>query len=168
GWHNWSQPDREQTSRYAEFASTGPAARTSERLKWAKQLTETEAKTITLERVLSGADSWNPKTGTASFTNMNAAAQTPIVLWPDGAPGAVGILGSSAGGHLAATIATHFDSGKSDAGDPIERPSSRPNLLILLYPVITMREKTHAGSKKNLLGENPSPQLIALLSNDEW
>src|SRR5258705_6928912 len=54
-------------------------------------------------------------------------------------PERVGILGSSAGAHLAATIATHFDSGKSDAGDPIERLSSRPNLLILLYPVITMR-----------------------------
>src|SRR5438552_12245469 len=68
-------------------------------------------------------------------------------------PERIGILGFSAGGHLAATIATHFDSGKRDASDPVERVSSRPNLAILVYPVITMREKTHAGSKKNLLGD---------------
>ena len=79
----------------------------------------------------------------------------------------IGILGFSAGGHLASTLGTHFDSGKPDASDPIERVSSRPDLLVLVYPVITMREKTHAGSKKHLLGENPSPELVALLSNEE-
>jgi acetyl esterase/lipase len=79
----------------------------------------------------------------------------------------IGILGFSAGGHLASTLGTHFGSGKPDASDPIERVSSKPNLMVLIYPVITMREKTHAGSKKNLLGENPSPELVALLSNDE-
>ncbi len=263
GWHNWNQPDREKTSRYAEFASTGAGAKPNERVKWAKQLTDAEAKAITLQRVLAGADSWNPKTGTTSFTNLNPASQTPIVLWPEGAPGSIGkdpvdiptltpflplkekatgaavivcpgggyghladheggpvaewlnsigitafvlkyrlgpryhhpaplqdaarairtiraqagewkidpdrigILGFSAGGHLASTIATHFDSGKSDASDPIERASSRPSVAILIYPVITMRDRTHAGSKKNLLGDNPSPELIALLSNEE-
>lgn len=79
----------------------------------------------------------------------------------------IGILGFSAGGHLASTAATHFDSGKADATDPIERVSSRPNLLILIYPVITMRDLTHAGSKRNLLGPDPSEALVALLSNDE-
>jgi len=263
GWNNWNQPEREKTSRYAEFGSTGAGAKSKERVKWAKQLTEAEAKIITLQRVLSGADNWNPITGTTAFTNITNAAQSPIILWPEGAPGAVGkepldiptltpylplqekatgaavivcpggayghladhegapvaewlnsigitafvlkyrlgpryhhpaplqdaarairlvraraaewkidpervgILGFSAGGHLASTIATHFDSAKKDATDPIERVSSRPNLAILIYPVITMREKTHAGSKKNLLGDNPSPDLVALLSNEE-
>jgi acetyl esterase/lipase len=82
-------------------------------------------------------------------------------------PERVGILGFSAGGHLASTAGTHFDTGKSDATDPIERVSSRPSVMILIYPVITMREKTHAGSRRNLLGENPSPELVALLSNEE-
>jgi acetyl esterase/lipase len=82
-------------------------------------------------------------------------------------PQRIGILGFSAGGHLASTAGTHFDSGKPDAQDAIERVSSRPNLMILIYPVITMRDKTHAGSKKNLLGAEPTPELVTLLSNDE-
>jgi acetyl esterase/lipase len=82
-------------------------------------------------------------------------------------PSRVGILGFSAGGHLASTAGTHFDGGRADATDPIERVSSRPDLMILVYPVITMREKTHAGSRRNLLGESPAPELIALLSNEE-
>ena len=82
-------------------------------------------------------------------------------------PRRIGILGFSAGGHLASTAATHFDAGKADATDPIERASSRPDLVILIYPVITMREQTHAGSKKNLLGDYPDAQLVALMSNDE-
>ena len=79
----------------------------------------------------------------------------------------IGILGFSAGGHLASTIGTHFDSGKADAADPIDRQSSRPDLMILIYPVITMREFTHAGSKRMLLGENAPEDLVKLLSNDE-
>jgi acetyl esterase/lipase len=82
-------------------------------------------------------------------------------------PKRIGILGFSAGGHLAATIGTHFDSGQAEASDPIERVSSRPDLMILIYPVITMRDFTHSGSKKMLLGDNPSPDMVALLSNDE-
>ena len=81
-------------------------------------------------------------------------------------PKRVGIMGSSAGGHLAATLLTHFDAGNPDATDPIERQSCRPDLGILCYAVITMGEKTHSGSKKNLLGENPSPELVAQLSNE--
>jgi len=82
-------------------------------------------------------------------------------------PQRIGILGFSAGGHLASTAGTHFDSGKPDAPDAIERVSSKPNLMILIYPVITMRDRTHAGSKKNLLGDQPGPELVALLSNEE-
>lgn len=82
-------------------------------------------------------------------------------------PERIGILGFSAGGHLASTAGTHFDSGKPDATDLIERVSSRPNLMILIYPVITMKQQTHAGSKNNLLGPNPPPDLVTLLSNEE-
>jgi acetyl esterase/lipase len=78
----------------------------------------------------------------------------------------VGIMGSSAGGHLASTLLTHFDSGNRDAADPIERESSRPDLGILCYPVITMGAYTHQGSKRNLLGDNPAPDLVQLLSNE--
>jgi acetyl esterase/lipase len=81
-------------------------------------------------------------------------------------PKRVGVMGSSAGGHLTATIVTHFDAGKPDAADPIERESSRPDLGILCYPVITMGEKTHAGSKLQLLGKDPSAELVKELSNE--
>ncbi len=81
-------------------------------------------------------------------------------------PKRIGIMGSSAGGHLASTLLTHFDAGKADTADPIERVSSRPDLGILCYPVISMGEFTHGGSKKNLLGENPAPALVKDLSNE--
>ncbi len=79
-------------------------------------------------------------------------------------PHRVGIMGSSAGGHLAATLLTHFDSGDTNSADPIERESSRPDLGVLCYPVITMGPLTHAGSKNNLLGRNPPPDLVTNLS----
>jgi acetyl esterase/lipase len=78
----------------------------------------------------------------------------------------VGIMGSSAGGHLASTLLTHFDAGDTNAPDPIERESSRPDLGVLCYAVITMGQNTHGGSRANLLGTNASPELIKLLSND--
>ena len=78
----------------------------------------------------------------------------------------IGIMGSSAGGHLAATLLTHFDSGDTNAADAVERQSSRPDLGILCYAVITMSSATHGGSKHNLLGSNPSPELVQLLSNE--
>ena len=79
----------------------------------------------------------------------------------------VGIMGSSAGGHLASTLLTHFDAGKADATDPVERFSSRPDIGILCYAVITMGANTHGGSKGNLLGNAPAPELVELLSNEK-
>lgn len=61
GWHNWRQPEREKTSRYAEYNSTGPGANPQMRVKWACQLTKTEADVITLDKVLGGSDEWNPE-----------------------------------------------------------------------------------------------------------
>jgi acetyl esterase/lipase len=81
-------------------------------------------------------------------------------------PKRVGIIGSSAGGHLASTLLTHFDAGDENATDPIDRVSSRPDLGVCCYPVITMDGvSVHSGSRKNLLGENPSPELVKELSN---
>jgi acetyl esterase/lipase len=80
-------------------------------------------------------------------------------------PKRIGIMGSSAGGHLASTLLTHFDAGDPNAADPIDRMSSRPDIGILCYPVITMGDKTHSGSRDNLLGKDPSPELIKFLSN---
>jgi acetyl esterase/lipase len=81
-------------------------------------------------------------------------------------PKRVGIMGSSAGGHLASTLLTHFDAGKPDAADPIEQQSSRPDLGILCYAVISMGDIGHLGSRNNLLGKDPSPELIRELSNE--
>jgi pectinesterase len=61
GWHNWNQPDREKTARYAEFHSTGAGASPEARVPWARRLTEAEARSITLRKVLSGSDGWNPQ-----------------------------------------------------------------------------------------------------------
>jgi len=81
-------------------------------------------------------------------------------------PKRVGIIGSSAGGHLASTLLTHFDAGRADADDPIERQSSRPDLGLLCYPVISLMNFAHQGSIKNLLGDNPSPEQLKELSNE--
>jgi acetyl esterase/lipase len=82
-------------------------------------------------------------------------------------PHRVGIMGSSAGGHLASTLLTHFDAGDPNATDPIERVSSRPDVGVLCYAVITMGKFTHQGSRENLLGAHPSPELVTALSNEQ-
>jgi acetyl esterase/lipase len=82
-------------------------------------------------------------------------------------PQRVGVMGFSAGSHLASTAATHFDDGEPAAADPIERLGCRPDVAILCYPVITMTDPfAHRGSRTNLLGDNPSKELIELLSNE--
>lgn len=78
----------------------------------------------------------------------------------------VGIIGFSAGGHLASTAATHFDSGNAADVDPVNRLGCRPDFAILIYPVVTMGGKTHGGSKLNLLGNAPDATTVALYSNE--
>lgn len=79
----------------------------------------------------------------------------------------LGMMGFSAGGHLASTAGTHFDNGNSSAPDPVDRVNSRPDFLILGYPVITFQGPyVHSGSVRNLLGNNPSPSLLEELSNE--
>ena len=82
-------------------------------------------------------------------------------------PKRLGIMGFSAGGHLASTAATKFDDGNSKTDNSIDRQSSRPDFAILIYPVITMGEKTHRGSKRNLLGPKPSEELIKKFSGEQ-
>ncbi len=83
-------------------------------------------------------------------------------------PQRIGILGFSAGGHLASTAATHFDDGKKDSKDPIEQAGCRPDFAVLCYAVIAFDEPyTHVGSQRNLLGANADPELMKSLSNEK-
>jgi acetyl esterase/lipase len=81
-------------------------------------------------------------------------------------PKQIGIIGSSAGGHLASTMMTHFDKGNPASGDSIERVSSRPDFGVLCYPVISMGPIGHKISRENFLGLNPSPKLVTLYSTE--
>jgi acetyl esterase/lipase len=83
-------------------------------------------------------------------------------------PDKIGILGFSAGGHLASSAATHFRNRYSDVKDSIDRVSCRPDFVILIYPVISFTEWfTHKGSRRNLLGKNPPDDLVESLSNEK-
>ncbi len=80
----------------------------------------------------------------------------------------IGIIGFSAGGHLASTAATHFDDGDANSADPIQRFSSRPDFAILVYPVVAMvGENANLGTKNNLMGPNPTPETALLFSNEK-
>jgi acetyl esterase/lipase len=80
----------------------------------------------------------------------------------------IGVLGFSAGGHLAATISTQFDGGDPGAADPIAKVSSRPDLSVLCYPVITLSgPSAHTGSRRNLLGDNPPAELVDQMSAEK-
>lgn len=83
-------------------------------------------------------------------------------------PRKIGIMGFSAGGHLASTAGTHFDKGDPKAEDPVERVSCRPDFMILCYPVIAFGEPyTHRGSQQNLIGKDPDPELVRSLSSEK-
>jgi acetyl esterase/lipase len=83
-------------------------------------------------------------------------------------PNRIGIVGFSAGGHLAASASTLFKPGEATAEDPIERESSRPDFAILIYPVISMQDGlTHGGSRNNLLGGSATPDLIQRFSTEK-
>lgn len=81
-------------------------------------------------------------------------------------PDRIGIMGFSAGGHLASSAGTHFDAGNPSAADPIDRVGSRPDFLVLCYPVISFVAYTHQGSKNSLLGANPDQQLVETMSSE--
>ena len=83
-------------------------------------------------------------------------------------PNRIGVLGISAGGHLASTVGTHFDKGNPNSADPVERVGCRPDFLILCAPVIALNEPyTHVGSQTNLLGANADPALVRSLSSEK-
>lgn len=82
-------------------------------------------------------------------------------------PNRIGIIGFSAGGHLCSTVSTKFAEPDLNSDDPVKRVSSRPDFSILCYPVIGFdKPYTHRGSQRNLLGEDPGPELVASLSNE--
>jgi len=82
-------------------------------------------------------------------------------------PGKIGIMGFSAGGHLASTLGTHFDYGNKTAVDSVERLSCRPDFMILMYPVISFVDSSsHKGSHEALLGKDPGKDLLNYYSNE--
>lgn len=95
GWHNWDRPEREHTARFSEFGSTGPGARPSERVPWARPLSAADAKAVTIERVLGGADHWDPRQVPAhpSAGKANAA---PLPRPPGGSAAAAPLAWSDA------------------------------------------------------------------------
>ena len=79
----------------------------------------------------------------------------------------IGIMGFSAGGHLASTLGTHFDYGNKAATDSVEKQSCRPDFMVLMYPVISFTDATvHSGSAEALLGKNPGKDLLIYYSNE--
>ncbi|MEO6097546.1 MAG: alpha/beta hydrolase [Fibrobacteria bacterium] len=135
----------------------------------------------------SGPAQWLAKLGVTAFVvryRLGMVYHHPVEMW-DGQrairwvranaakygidTARVGVLGFSAGGHLAATVSTHYDEGNPAATDTVDRHGCRPAFSILGYPVITMNSSfTHKGSRDYLLGSNPSQLLVDSLSNEKW
>ena len=83
-------------------------------------------------------------------------------------PDKIGVLGFSAGGHLTTSTAVHWNMETPLVNDAIDQASARPNFVVPVYPVVTMTDPhTHKGSRKNLLGKDPSPELIETYSNEK-
>lgn len=111
-----------------------------------------------------GTDGYRHPAPAQDLARALRLVRTRAVAWKID-PHQIGVMGSSAGGHLAATALTHFDAGDPAATDPVERQSSRPDFGVLCYPVISMTAPvTHAGSRTNLLGPHPDPKLADELS----
>ena len=105
------------------------------------------------------------RAGRCAARDPSACDRTPADWRID--PSRIGIIGFSAGGHLAMTASTRFDAGRAGAADAVDRVSSRPDFAVLGYPVISMTEEwTHKGSRTNLLGDNPDPELAKSLSGE--
>jgi len=82
-------------------------------------------------------------------------------------PGKIGVMGFSAGGHLASTLSTHYDDGNSLSPDPVEQVSCRPDFSVLVYPVISFTgEFQHSGSRINLIGKDADEDLVKYYSNE--
>jgi len=82
-------------------------------------------------------------------------------------PGKIGVMGFSAGGHLASTLSTHYDDGNQSSADPVEQVSCRPDFSVLVYPVISFTDDfQHSGSRINLLGEDAEESLVKLFSSE--
>ena len=109
-----------------------------------------------------------PATATPSCSTTRpgpSASSAPTRRNWGSTPGKIGVIGSSAGGHLASTLLTKWDRGNPSAADPVDRLSSRPDVGILCYPVITLTLPfTHTGSRDNLLGADASDSLRLELS----
>jgi len=286
GWNNWDRPERERTSRYSEFGSTGPGSKPNDRAGWAKPLSAADVSSISVAAVLGGTDNWDPRRVPVQSSRVKVIesplpsapgigapiAVQVIPLWPEGAPGAkpnagpelsvdgrisnvhaptltyfpappaisvgtavvicpgggyvrlafdkegtdvakrlnaigisafvlkyrlteyghpaplqdvlrsirlirsrseefgiradrIGVMGFSAGGHVAASAATLFDAPEGRTGSQLDRTSARPDFAALIYPVITMKDPfVHKGSRENLLGKAPSSTRIDELS----
>jgi acetyl esterase/lipase len=118
---------------------------------------------IVLEYRLPKQRSYVPLLDAQRAIRMTRANATKWGIKPD----QIGIIGFSAGGHLASTAVTHFDTGNPKTDDPIERVSSRPDFGILVYPVVSFGEIGHAGTRTNLLGPDPSLELLEWFSNEK-
>jgi pectinesterase len=135
GWDNWRDPNREKTSRYAEFNSTGPGANSQARVTWARQLTESEAKDITREKVLGGIDGWNPKTGDVKISVRVTPASSNESMSVNNASKANGFVYLFAffrgNGENGLNLAYSFDGYHwSDLGDSFLKPDVGTNKVM--------------------------------------